>query len=86
MTEEKINTMNELKPYTLHIDGKLFRTQRNLLIAIANLARQEQPYRPSPGDEYLLDGLLSLTDEIADQAHDQHRIDCLLVDRRCIPS
>jgi hypothetical protein len=33
-----------------------------------------------PGDGVLLEGLLELTDAIADQAHDQHGIDCLLSD------
>ena len=31
-------------------------------------------------DEGLLEGLVELTDAIADQAHDQHGIDCLLDD------
>jgi hypothetical protein len=64
--------------YTLNIDGKLFRSQRELLMKIADLARQKQPYSPIPGEEVLWEGLLELTDAIADQAHDQHGIDCLL--------
>jgi hypothetical protein len=64
--------------YTLNIDGKLFRAQRNLLMTIADFARKQQPYKPAAGDEALLEGLLSLTDAIADQAHDRHGIDCLL--------
>ena len=63
--------------YTLNIDGKLFRSQRELLMKIADLARQKRPYNPTSGDEALLEGLLELTDAIADQAHDQHGIDCL---------
>ena len=70
--------MNELKQYALHIDGKLFRKQRELLVKIADLVRRKQPYEPSPGDGELLEGLLNLTDAIADQAHDEHGIDCLL--------
>jgi hypothetical protein len=66
--------------YTLNIDGKLFRSQRELLMKIADLARQKRPYIPTPGDGALLEGLLELTDAIADQAHDQHGIDCLLGD------
>ena len=66
--------------YTLNIDGKLFRSQRELLMKIADLARQNRPYSPTPGDEVLFEGLLELNDAIADQAHDQHGIDCLLVD------
>jgi hypothetical protein len=72
--------MKESDQYTLQIDGKLFRDQRKLLITIADLARHQQPYKPSPGDEELLEGLLNLTDAIADQAHDRHGIDCLLDD------
>ena len=68
--------MNE--SYALHIDGPLFRGQRQLLVKIADLARRKQPYEPAPGDEKLLEGLLGLTDALADQAHDQHGIDCLL--------
>jgi hypothetical protein len=79
-TVEDVDTMNALMQYTLHIDGELFRVQRELLTKIADLARQKQPYSPMPGDEVLLDGLVELTDAIADQAHDQHGIDCLLVD------
>lgn len=66
------------RQYTLTIDGKTFRAQRELLIAIVNLAQQKQPYSPQTGDDELLEGLVNLTDAIADQAHDQHGIDCLL--------
>ena len=72
--------MNEQNQYSLHIDGPLFRRQRELLMKIADLARQKRPYSPMPGDEVLWDGLVSITDELADQAHDGHGIDCLLVD------
>ena len=64
--------------YTLNIDGNLFRSQRELLMKIADLARRKRPYKPIPGDGVLLEGLLELTEAIADQAHDQHGIDCLL--------
>jgi hypothetical protein len=37
-----MKTMHEQKQYALHIDGKLFRAQRSLLIAITNFARQQQ--------------------------------------------
>ena len=46
---------------------------------LAALVHGKQVYKPKPGDEGLLEGLLSLTDEIADQAH-EHGIGCLLVD------
>lgn len=64
--------------YALNLDGPVFRAQRNLLVKIADLARRKRPYEPAPGDERLLEGLLGLTDAIADQAHDLHGIDCLL--------
>jgi len=64
--------------YLLHIDGHLFRTQRGLLVKLAHFVRRKQTYQPVPGDFELLEGLLNLTDAIADQAHDQYGIDCLL--------
>jgi len=70
--------MNDTKHYALDLDGKLFRAQRGLLLRIADLARRGQPYQPAPGDDNLLEGLLGLTDAIADQAHDRYGIECLL--------
>ena len=78
--KKEMDTVNELNQYSLNIDGKLFRSQRELLMKIADLARKKQPYSPTPSDAVLLEGLPGLTDEFADQAHDQHGIDCLLVD------
>jgi hypothetical protein len=72
--------MNDTKHYELRLDGRLFRAQRELLLRIADLAHRERPYEPAPGDDGLLEGLLGLTDAIADQAHDRHGIECLLVD------
>jgi hypothetical protein len=72
--------VNDTKHYELHLDGKLFRAQRELLVKIADLVRRKHPYEPAADDEGLLEGLLGLTDEIADQAHDRHGIDCLLHD------
>ena len=66
------------RTYRLHLDGKLFRSQRELLMRLGALVHQKQAYKPKPGDEELLEGLLNLTDAIADQAHDQYGIDCLL--------
>ncbi len=70
--------MNEPKQYVFRLDGQLFRAQRELLLKIADLVRRKQPYEPAGGDEALLEGLIAATDAIADQAHDQHGIDCLL--------
>lgn len=70
--------MNQPNQYVMCIDGPLFRSQRALLIRLADLARKKQLYEPLPGDVDLLEGLLGLTDAIADQAHDRHGIDCLL--------
>jgi hypothetical protein len=66
------------KTYRLHLDGELFRRQRELLMRLAALVHGKKVYKPKPGDERLLEGILSLTNAIADQAHDQHGIDCLL--------
>jgi hypothetical protein len=76
----EMHPMSELKPYALRLDGPLFRSQRELLLKIADLARRKQPYNFAPGDEALLEGLVGMTDAIADQAHDRHGIDCLLAD------
>jgi hypothetical protein len=51
-----------------------------LLLKIAALVHHRQPYSPQGGGATLLEGLVALTDELADQAHDQHGIDCLLAD------
>jgi hypothetical protein len=53
------------KEIAAHIDGPLFRNQRELLMKITDLAQRKQPYAPAPGDEGLLDGLVELTDKIA---------------------
>ena len=49
-----------------------------LLMKIADSAQQKQPYLPAANDSDLLEGLINLTDDIADEAHDDHGIDCLL--------
>jgi hypothetical protein len=71
--------MCDTKNYALDLDGELFRAQRELLLKIADLARRKQPYEPASGDDRLLEGLLGLTDAVADQAHDRYGIECLLV-------
>jgi len=66
--------------YTLRIDGKLFRRQRELLLKILDAVSRHKPYVPAVNDADLLEGATTLLDEIADQAHDQHGIECLLKD------
>jgi len=69
----------ERQQYVLgRIDGPTFRRQRQLLLRLAALAREGNAHKPSDADQELLDGLVNLTDVIADQAHDNHGIDCLL--------
>ena len=79
--KKEMDTVDELKQYSLIIDGPLFHKQRELLLKIADLARKKQPYSPTSGDAALLEGLAELTDELADQAHDRHGINCLLVEK-----
>ena len=59
--------MADTKHYDLNIDGRLFRTQRELLLKLADVVRRKQTYQPAAGDEALLEGLLGLADAIADQ-------------------
>jgi hypothetical protein len=65
-------------PYYLIIGGSEFRSQRELLLKLRDLTDGEAPYSPAPGDQELLEGLIHLTDELADQAHDNYGVDCLL--------
>ena len=67
-----------MKDIVSNINGPLFRNQRLLLLKIADLAQKKQPYIAAAGDDDLLEGLVNLTDDIADQAHDEYGIDCLL--------
>jgi len=68
----------QAEDYSLRIDGPLLRRQRQLLLRLHGQMAAGK-------DRELLEGLVELTDEIADQAHDQHGLDCLLDtdDRRC---
>lgn len=75
----------ETQDYRLTIDGPLFRSQREMLLKLANLGREGLAHTPSPGEAELLEGLVQLTEEIADQAHDRFGVDCLIDadDSRC---
>ena len=73
--------MSELKPYALRIDGQLLRSQRRLLLKMIDTTFRDKPFVPKVRDDRaLFEGIISLLDEIADQAHDEHGIDCLLDD------
>jgi hypothetical protein len=66
------------KSYALELDGPLFRTQRELLLRLHHASGQGGTVILGPNEYELLEGLLSLTDAIADQAADCHGIDCLI--------
>ncbi|MEI8376844.1 MAG: hypothetical protein WCJ35_28860 [Planctomycetota bacterium] len=57
--------------YVLRIDGPLLSKQRQWLL--------DQAERTSNEGRDHLEGILALLDEIADQAYEQHGIDCLLM-------
>jgi hypothetical protein len=72
--------MNEnTHDYVLRIDGPLLAKQRQLLLKAFDTVFRGDPYVPeSPNDQDLLQGIIALLDEIADQAHDRHGIDSLI--------
>ena len=61
---------SEGRSYRLRIDMPLFQRQRELLTTITDVARNGQPYVPAPGDAELLNGLLELSDALADEYED----------------
>ncbi len=69
------------KSYTLELDGPLFRAQREQLLRIHHAAGQGETVTLGPKEHELLEGLLGLTDSIADQAADRDGIDCLLLEQ-----
>jgi hypothetical protein len=69
--------MNE-QNYRLSIDGSQFRRQRELPILLTDAARNDRPCELGSQQAELLEGLVNLTDAVADQAHDRYGIDCLL--------
>ena len=68
-----------LQDYSLSLDGPLLRRQRDLLIALTEDARNGRQVQLGVEQRELLEGLIELTDAIADQAHD-HGIDCLIAE------
>jgi hypothetical protein len=70
-----------LQSYSLRIDGQLLRNQRQLLLKLVDAMAHGSPCNPlSENDRNLFEGVIELLNSIADQAHDRHSIDCLLVD------
>jgi hypothetical protein len=67
-----MTTNNNLCDYLLRIDGPSFRRQRLWLLEMADRLPEK--------DRNTLDGVVCLLDEIADQAHDRHGVDCLLTE------
>ena len=72
------NTVEGQPTYSLNIGGPEFRQQRELLQRLRVSAEAEMPYWAAAGEAESLEGLINLTDAIADQAHDNHGVDCLL--------
>jgi len=69
----------ERQQYTLGaIDGPMFRKQRELLLRLISVSKEGKAHAANHAEQELLSGLVNLTDAIADQAHDEHGIDCLL--------
>ena len=64
--------------YTLEIDGPRLRLQRELLQRLFDTACRQEPIFLGSEETGLLEGLLNLTDTLADQAADRYGIDCLL--------
>lgn len=64
--------------YELDIDGPALRAQRGLLVELVKHAEAQTPPAMDVSRRELLEGLVNLTDAIADQAHDRYGIDCLL--------
>ena len=62
--------MSELQDYALRIDGPLLRRQRQWLLELTD--------RTTHDDRQHLEGIISLLDEIGDQAHDRYGIASLL--------
>ena len=64
--------------YGLSIDGPAFRAQRELLMQLSESSQRQVALALSPEQGELLEGLVNLTDAIADQAADRYSIECLL--------
>ena len=70
---------NNLYDYALRIGGPLLADQRRLLLKVFDTVFRGEPYvAETPQDGELLQGIIALLDEIADQAHDRHGLDSLM--------
>ena len=70
---------NNLHDYALRIDGTLLANQRRLLLKVMDTVFRGEPYvAETPKDEELLQGIMALMDEIADQAHDRYGLHNLI--------
>lgn len=69
---------NAVQSYDLIIGGPELRTQRGLLLRLAGALHRGKRPQLAPDDVEPLEGLINLTDAIADQAADHYGIDCLL--------
>ena len=68
---------DQVPRYALRIDGPQLRAQRQLLLDLMQCVKRQTALAGDPNNEHLLDGLINLTDELADQAHDNFGVDCL---------
>ena len=75
--EQQTTPQKEHPTYSLNVGGPQLRAQRALLLKLLS--------RTDTDEKQLLEGLIALTDAIADQAHDRHGLDCLLdeTDQAC---
>jgi len=69
---------NAIQSYDLIVGGPELRTQRGLLLRLAEALHGGKRPQLDPDDVEPLEGLINLTDAIADQAADDYGIDCLL--------
>lgn len=61
--------------YHFNLDGPLFKKQRELILRLLEEVEE------TPSSDYeALEGIANMFDNIADQAHDIHGIDCLLIE------
>lgn len=64
--------------FDLAIDGALLQAQRRLLLELMDALHGGKQTQLDHNDQHLLEGLINLTDEVADQAASRYGIDSLL--------